>query len=188
MYEISKTLTIQMGHRLSNHGGACRNLHGHEYFIELFVSTSNLQSSGSTEGMVLDYAMLKKAMAPIDAIFDHAMTLSIDDPILPFLMEGSAAEKQDYIKRMKECNDVFSTFSGVQSTRLVVVKQPPTAEVLGSVWLFIIKRLLVEIAGTNGFKVSKLVVRETSTSCAIVNGDISFEEIALSYKDWRRPS
>lgn len=186
-FEISKELTIEMGHRLPNHDGRCRNLHGHSYSLELFCVSTNLYTYGHREGMVEDYHDLKKAMAPIDAIFDHALVLCVDDPILIALMSGSRQENHDYIKRVKELPDVFTTFSGTNQTRLVVVRHPPTAEVLGAIWLFLMKRMFDELTKDNTSCVTKLVVRETATSSASIDTATRFEEYALNW-NWRKSS
>lgn len=187
-YEISKEITIEMGHRLPNHGGKCRNIHGHSYKLELFVESETLHPKGSSEGMVEDYSAMKKAMEAIDAIFDHTLVLSIDDPILIPLMDGSLESKQDYIKRAKELSDLFTTFSGAVTTRLVVIKNPPTAEVLGTVWLYIIRRMFDELTKESPSLISKLSVRETATSCAIIRANVDITTHFLNYADWRRPS
>lgn len=187
-FEISKEIKIEMGHRLPNHNGRCSNIHGHSYLIELVVDATALRTTGATEGMVEDFSVLKQALDPIDAIFDHAMVLSVDDMMLLSLMEGSLAEKQEYIKHIKELNDVFTTFSGVMATRLVVIRQPPTAEILGMVWLHIIRRTFNELKGKGSVKLTKLIVRETATSRAIINASNNTSDQLLSFKDWRRPS
>lgn len=175
-YEISKTLTLEMGHRLPNHSGKCSNIHGHSYLIELFLQSNELKSTGSTEGMVEDYSSLKTALAVIDTIFDHTLVLSVDDPILPSLMVGGTSLKASYIQRVKEMSEVFHTFSGIGSVRLVLIKRPPTAEVLGTVWLYIIQQHIYR-------KLYKISVKETATSCATILANVDYDAHLLSCKD-----
>lgn len=54
---ITKIFTFEAAHRLPNHKGKCANLHGHSYRLEVTVS-GDVISSGSSEGMVMDFADL----------------------------------------------------------------------------------------------------------------------------------
>lgn len=169
MYQIAKDLTIEMGHRLQNHTGKCRNLHGHSYKIEVTVESEKLHNVGHKEGMVEDYYSLKQALCLIDSIFDHALVLCIDDPMLSSLTGGYPGA-QEYIKNVKKNHILFHIFSGVHSTRIVLLKKPPTAEVLGKVWLELIYFELLSLDPTfeEKYTLSKIVVKETATSSATI--------------------
>jgi len=74
--EISYTVEVPIGHRLSNYNGRCAHLHGHNYFFTVYV-----QGNVDGGGLVMDYSALKKVMH--DAILDkldHAMVLFFGDP------------------------------------------------------------------------------------------------------------
>lgn len=182
-YEISKSMRLEMGHRLPNHNGKCSSIHGHSYFVELFVSANTLKEYGSEEGMVIDFSAIKQAMGIIDTVFDHALCLSVDDVILPSIMIGSKNEIRDYIIRVKDLSDVYHTFSGIGNTRLVLIKKPPTAEVLGTIWLHILQLYLKEnVAGTMRWHVSKLLVKETDSSTAVITANSKIEDHFLDSK------
>lgn len=56
---IGKRFSFSAAHRLPLHEGLCKNEHGHNYVLEVEVEGA-LQSSGSSQNMVLDYGDLKK--------------------------------------------------------------------------------------------------------------------------------
>lgn len=83
---ITKTLEIDMGHRVPNHKSKCRNLHGHRYKIEVGVDDKVISEKGSSdEGMVIDYSDLKEIMMQeIDEKFDHGFVMSENDKLNGF--------------------------------------------------------------------------------------------------------
>ena len=56
---VCKTFTFHSAHTLAEHKGKCKNLHGHTYKLEVEVSSRDLEPSGSSKGMVLDFGDLK---------------------------------------------------------------------------------------------------------------------------------
>ena len=59
--DITKIIQWDMGHRIENHRSICRGLHGHRYKAEICISGELISESGvSDEGMVMDFADLKK--------------------------------------------------------------------------------------------------------------------------------
>lgn len=81
---ISRTIEIDMGHRVPNHKSKCRRLHGHRYVITATVEGLISNDTGtSDEGMVMDYGDLKDIMmAIIHDPYDHRCMLFIDDMIM----------------------------------------------------------------------------------------------------------
>lgn len=126
---ISKSITIEMGHRLQNHNGKCRNLHGHSYKLELFIN-GPIQTSGPGEGMVIDFSIVKAAMQKIDFIFDHVLCLQYNDPLLMLFDE---AHNSAYYAT-KFTSDPYVSIQA-SNQKIVLVDLPPTAEVLASIWL-----------------------------------------------------
>lgn len=58
---IGKQFTFHASHKLPNHNGQCRRLHGHSYVLEVLV-TGRVKQAGRTEsdeGMVMDFDVLK---------------------------------------------------------------------------------------------------------------------------------
>lgn len=64
-------------HRLTNHKGKCRSLHGHNYIISLHI-----RSETDDPDMVVDFAYAKEHHgAQLDAWFDHKTILWRLDPL-----------------------------------------------------------------------------------------------------------
>lgn len=82
MYCVTKRLDFCYGHRLVNHGGVCRHLHGHNAMIEIDVAAETLDE----RDMVVDFADIKRVVkAWIDSELDHKMILRHDDPLVAVL-------------------------------------------------------------------------------------------------------
>jgi 6-pyruvoyltetrahydropterin/6-carboxytetrahydropterin synthase len=82
MFTVTKRLDFCYGHRLLNHGGMCRHLHGHNAMVEIDVAAEALD----TQDMVVDFADIKhKVKAWIDLELDHKMILQQDDPLVAVL-------------------------------------------------------------------------------------------------------
>ena len=71
--EVVKIIQWDMGHRVMNHRSICKGLHGHRYKAEICISGDLITESGiSEEGMVMDFADLKKiALSEILDKMDH---------------------------------------------------------------------------------------------------------------------
>lgn len=135
MTRITRSLEIDMGHRVTNHDGKCKSLHGHRYKIVVDIRGS-LHTGGSQEGMVLDYGVVKRVMMEkIDAIFDHGTTLWSEDPLVGHelgpIYDGlrAKAAKWGYV-----AND-----TGWKWGKLVLMHKVPTAENLAELWFRILQ-------------------------------------------------
>jgi len=101
LYRITKKLSFCYGHRLMNHPGKCRHLHGHSARVAITLESKELNE----QGMVCDFSDLKQFAGKwISETLDHNMLLHKNDPILPLLQEAGE--------------------------RLMVVDEHPTAEFL----------------------------------------------------------
>ncbi len=87
---IAKDFRWEMAHRLPEHTGGCRNVHGHSYrmWIEL-VGEPNTDDRSSSQGMVLDYFDLKKMVDPLIAEIDHAFLCDRSDTLIVRFLESS---------------------------------------------------------------------------------------------------
>ena len=74
--KIYKEFTFDCAHMLSNYTGACKNIHGHTYKLQVEVIGEPL-TSGDCQGMLIDFKDLKTAthVAILDKV-DHAMLFS----------------------------------------------------------------------------------------------------------------
>ena len=84
-YQITKVIEFSYGHRLLNHDGKCRYLHGHNGMVEIDLGAEVLDSMG----MVIDFSRVSEIVkAWIDENLDHRMLLRHDDPMTPVLLEA----------------------------------------------------------------------------------------------------
>lgn len=75
-YRIAKSFTVESGHILSKHPGACRFPHGHSRTVEIILSSDSLDD----HDMVCDFKALKQTVQDFVMKFDHSMALNTDDP------------------------------------------------------------------------------------------------------------
>ena len=74
---VTKEITVSTAHLLSFHEGLCKNLHGHNYRIQITVEGKQKEDCKSSNRMVLDFRHLKAAMKEvIEDNFDHAIIFS----------------------------------------------------------------------------------------------------------------
>jgi 6-pyruvoyltetrahydropterin/6-carboxytetrahydropterin synthase len=94
MYRISKQISFCYGHRLLEHAGKCRHLHGHNARAVITLEAPELDG----QGMVRDFGEVGDALkAWVEREIDHTMLLHPDDPVLPVLQE--AGERVFTMKR-----------------------------------------------------------------------------------------
>ena len=85
MYAVSKEIHFCYGHRLLNHQGKCRHLHGHNAKAVIRLETEQLDALG----MVCDFSDIGDYVKSwIEKTLDHNMLLHSDDPILPLLQQA----------------------------------------------------------------------------------------------------
>jgi len=83
MFIITKEVYFCYGHRLMNHPGKCRNLHGHSVKASISIKQETLNE----QGMVCDFADVKDCVDGfINEILDHNFLLHKNDPIIPALL------------------------------------------------------------------------------------------------------
>lgn len=83
-HRVTKFIEFCYGHRLLNHGGKCRHLHGHNGLLEVEVEGETLNSLG----LVVDFADIQEMIKGwVDTNLDHKMVLCRIDPAVPLLEE-----------------------------------------------------------------------------------------------------
>jgi 6-pyruvoyltetrahydropterin/6-carboxytetrahydropterin synthase len=81
--KIAKEFHWEMGHRLPEHFGKCKNIHGHSY--KMIVE---LEGNVEPTGMVMDYYDVKQIINPLVEELDHAFLVYKDDKeIIEFLQK-----------------------------------------------------------------------------------------------------
>jgi 6-pyruvoyltetrahydropterin/6-carboxytetrahydropterin synthase len=79
--KIAKEFHWEMGHRLPEHFGFCKNIHGHSYKMII-----EFEGELDEQGMVIDFYDVEKIIAPIIDELDHAFMVKDDDKLtLEFL-------------------------------------------------------------------------------------------------------
>ena len=68
MYQVSIQTYFSAAHSLRNYKGKCENLHGHNWKVEVTVSSKTLDDTG----MVIDFTALKKKTSAIITQLDHS--------------------------------------------------------------------------------------------------------------------
>ncbi len=71
MYQLQTEAFFDSAHFLDNYYGKCENLHGHRWRIVATISAHELQSSGTTEDMVMDFGEFKKLVRAFAKTLDH---------------------------------------------------------------------------------------------------------------------
>ena len=81
-FTISREMEFCYGHRLLNHPGKCRFLHGHNGRVRIVVAADGLNE----QGMVIDFGEIRSTLEKwIDTELDHRMILSQNDPLVEIL-------------------------------------------------------------------------------------------------------
>ena len=141
-HSITRSIGIDMGHRVTFHGSKCKNLHGHRYEV-LATCEGPLFTEGEQAGMIIDFGFLKEEMMnEIDTPCDHGTCLWIDDPFVEQFLEGKTSFDRDFIKGEIKDNGYW-TGAGVFG-KLYLVPFVPTAENLARHWFERLESRVVE--------------------------------------------
>lgn len=90
---IAKEFRLEAAHFLPNHGGKCRNLHGHSYRVVVELAGTPLPAGdGPSEGMVRDFADVSAAWLSLHRRLDHQLLNDVvPEDYLPTTAEHLAA-------------------------------------------------------------------------------------------------
>jgi len=86
--KIAKEFHWEMGHRLPEHFGLCKNIHGHSYKIIV-----EFEGDLDEQGMVIDFYDVEKIIAPIIDELDHAFMVKDDDKLTIEFLEKLDSKK-----------------------------------------------------------------------------------------------
>lgn len=97
---IEKTWRFDAAHKLPNHNGKCRELHGHTYALTIGLrGLTNGTVGDPAEGMVLDYYELSAVWRDhLEPLLDHKY-LNDTVPVTPTTAENLAAWALDVVAR-----------------------------------------------------------------------------------------
>ncbi len=77
-YRISCKTNFDAAHFLSNHSGHCSNIHGHRWNVIAKIYRKELEETGSSRGMVIDFGEVKPCLKEIAGRFDHKLIYEKD--------------------------------------------------------------------------------------------------------------
>ena len=147
MLTVTKEVTWDMAHRLDNHPGLCKNLHGHTYKLQATFAGKKV-----VNGMVADFGNLSKMLKRIAEQLDHICLLN------------SSSERDNRI------GGLLST----EGCKVLFLSVPPTAEnMLDYISTLIKVYMSVYTKEYAGIKLARLRLYETPTSFAEVEYDLS---------------
>ena len=86
--KIAKEFRWEMGHRLPEHFGLCKNIHGHSYNMLV-----EFDGELNEQGMIIDYYDVEKIVNPIIEKLDHAFMVNKDDKIILEFLEKMKSKK-----------------------------------------------------------------------------------------------
>jgi 6-pyruvoyltetrahydropterin/6-carboxytetrahydropterin synthase len=120
MYRVTREIRFCYGHRLLNHEGKCRHLHGHNGRAVITLETAQLDPLG----MVVDFGRIKEVVAAwIDEALDHKMLLHKDDPVLSFLRrQGELVHVMDVNPTAENIARLIFDFTAAQGFPVVEVQ------------------------------------------------------------------
>ncbi|MCE5254065.1 MAG: 6-carboxytetrahydropterin synthase QueD [Actinomycetia bacterium] len=76
---VTVSATFAAAHRLPDHEGKCRRLHGHTYGLEVTVEGTP-QPAGPAAGMVMDFAELRRCVREcVVDVLDHRLLNEVLD-------------------------------------------------------------------------------------------------------------
>lgn len=86
--KIAKEFRWEMGHRLPEHFGLCKNIHGHSY--KMIVE---FEGELDKNQMVIDYYDVEKIINPVIEKLDHAFMVNVNDKIVLEFLEKMNSKK-----------------------------------------------------------------------------------------------
>lgn len=91
MLRLTKIFYFEMAHAIYGYSGACKNIHGHSYELQVTVSSvHDYKDYIPAQGFVIDFKDIKKLVnIAVIEYFDHKMVLSRN-----FLMENPSFSSQ----------------------------------------------------------------------------------------------
>jgi 6-pyruvoyltetrahydropterin/6-carboxytetrahydropterin synthase len=86
--KIAKEFRWEMGHRLPEHFGLCKNIHGHSYKMII-----EFEGELDKNQMVIDYYEVEKIINPIIGNLDHAFMVNKNDKVVLEFLEKMNSKK-----------------------------------------------------------------------------------------------
>ncbi len=111
MYRLKIKGSFSSAHYLKNYQGACENLHGHNWVVEVEVKGKKLNSIG----LLIDFKELKKALKKVLSELDHKLLNE-----LPFFKENNPSSELIAYYIFKRLEEELSAFPEVKVSSVTV--------------------------------------------------------------------
>jgi 6-pyruvoyltetrahydropterin/6-carboxytetrahydropterin synthase len=157
-FSISKEVQFCAGHRIPNHTSKCRNVHGHQYRLKVKVEGPLVLQNVSSQGMVVDFGLVKRELTKLADLFDHRFIMCSMDVKLAALFKAVRSRSSNVLGAAYYVED----FGWVQET-----PGPPTAENLA----YYCFQWLSEVLNRDEQRVRLVKIWETPTSMAEYRAD-----------------
>lgn len=107
---ITRRFTFEMAHALTGHDGACAQVHGHSYALEVTViGRPNTDPASPKQGMVMDFTDLKRLVnEEVIAPLDHSLVLHASER--DHFAAGSSAlfERLHFVPFQPTCENLLA--------------------------------------------------------------------------------
>jgi 6-pyruvoyltetrahydropterin/6-carboxytetrahydropterin synthase len=84
VFELKVVTDFSAAHQLKEFQGPCEDLHGHNWKVEVFVTSETLDETG----VVIDFRILKKHVKAVVSTLDHKFLNKLD----PFTTQNPSSE------------------------------------------------------------------------------------------------
>ena len=108
---ITRRLEFDSGHRIPNHDGQCRHLHGHRYAIEVTLTGEVANHPGKADdGMVLDFGDIKRLTNQyVVQLWDHAFLVAKEDEKLVAFLASMPNHKTVIMEHVPTVENLATT-------------------------------------------------------------------------------
>ena len=108
---ITRRLEFDSGHRIPNHDGQCKHLHGHRYAIEVTLTGEIADHPGKADdGMVLDFGDIKRLTNQhVVELWDHAFLVAKEDVVLVSFLDSLPNHKTVIMEHVPTVENLANT-------------------------------------------------------------------------------
>ena len=115
MHSIEKEYKFEYAHRLMNHKGDCKNIHGHSARIKVEIFSIDINEH---TGMIIDFGHLGFISSYFDQKFDHTLILNNQDPLFHLLKDSEIGK--DFKIRMFQGEPTSENFARAMAYDILV--------------------------------------------------------------------
>ncbi len=110
---LTKEFSFEMAHSLWGYDGACRNIHGHSYRLQVTIVGSPNQEPGNPKrGMVMDFGQIKQLVnRAVVHRLDHAYMVGSDAPLGVLQTLGELFERRYVVDYQPTCENMIVDFA-----------------------------------------------------------------------------